>query len=935
MSGSNPGLTLGQIPTPAQWNGFFAGKADYTQLTAEAARAQGAENSLAISVAGANDTANSALAAITTETANRQTAITNEANTRAAADTANANAAAAAQATANAAQPKIAANAGKVLTGPATLGGAPGTLPVGGASGVVVADASGNVSGQTVLAAGSSAALSLAHSVELYPENFGAKGDGVTDDTAAINAYITYVKSLNSGNNAYITFQFKPNSKYLISGPLNFGSVFAHGTSIYNPTFKILGNGATILGTTLGPAMVDCINFNYGSSIQDITIYGVSGGAQGCGLLFGYSQQGTSGYGWSDTFQKRNVTIAGYFVYGCEINRGSDTSADYFANNNNQISTNIGIDIGKSGFCLIIDCQGQWPITSNMCALTPLTQSNPIRYVRHDCIDQSGHGSPFWMDSNASVEFNVGYANSTGGTPVPACVVYILQTLQGGIPRLKWTTHMETLGSLSYNFYFYAPWASSSNGAGISYYKFHWEDCDYEVSVAALGSSPYVNYIRLQDAYISASPQGTPKPLFDVASNFLVSGTIQNAYPGAWSPPSVFNGNFYAGGASSQFTWGAGNAFYWNQNSPTNDFTTLGTSPWAINCPITINNALIVDGNANVNGELSAQTALINGSSFFTWNLSSTNQATDMYYQLATLAASTGSTHDGLLLNGIIAEAWGSNFNTEITLLLGNRGAFAVDEFRLSGNISAAPELSIQAYVQTDGSVQIWARFYAGKYCSLSLSVPASVQETIFVAPVGIATVPAGTLAFDTSTAVPTMATDSSGNLTIAGTLSSKIVVNYETTGASPNGFLTPSFKDKLYFDYGGASASATIMLPVPLRLNQEVSYIFASAITSVKFQAQYPAWIASDAYALDTIILDSNYNLQQATVAGTSGATAPTWGTTVGSTTTDGTVTWTMLANPVIAGPTSIPNTNGPTVVKFICVSIGSATTLPIWWRD
>jgi hypothetical protein len=54
--------------------------------------------------------------------------------------------------------------------------------------------------------------------------------------------------------------------------------------------------------------------------------------------------------------------------------------------------------------------------------------------------------------------------------------------------------------------------------------------------------------------------------------------------------------------------------------------------------------------------------------------------------------------------------------------------------------------------------------------------------------------------------------------------------------------------------------------------------------------------WKATKAFALNAKIGDSNSNLQKATTAGTSGAAEPTWNTTVGGTTTDGTVTWTNL---------------------------------------
>jgi hypothetical protein len=52
--------------------------------------------------------------------------------------------------------------------------------------------------------------------------------------------------------------------------------------------------------------------------------------------------------------------------------------------------------------------------------------------------------------------------------------------------------------------------------------------------------------------------------------------------------------------------------------------------------------------------------------------------------------------------------------------------------------------------------------------------------------------------------------------------------------------------------------------------------------------------WRAGRAYAVGARILDSNTLVERVTTAGTSGSTAPTWATTQGATTTDGTVTWT-----------------------------------------
>jgi hypothetical protein len=56
------------------------------------------------------------------------------------------------------------------------------------------------------------------------------------------------------------------------------------------------------------------------------------------------------------------------------------------------------------------------------------------------------------------------------------------------------------------------------------------------------------------------------------------------------------------------------------------------------------------------------------------------------------------------------------------------------------------------------------------------------------------------------------------------------------------------------------------------------------------------PAWAPSHVYALHSKILDNNNNVEFVTKAGTSGGTMPTFNATAGGTTTDGPVTWTNL---------------------------------------
>jgi hypothetical protein len=59
------------------------------------------------------------------------------------------------------------------------------------------------------------------------------------------------------------------------------------------------------------------------------------------------------------------------------------------------------------------------------------------------------------------------------------------------------------------------------------------------------------------------------------------------------------------------------------------------------------------------------------------------------------------------------------------------------------------------------------------------------------------------------------------------------------------------------------------------------------------------PSWVASTAYALNASIRPATPNGYRyvCTTAGTTGASAPTFGTTLGGTTTDGTCVWTLVS--------------------------------------
>lgn len=85
-------------------------------------------------------------------------------------------------------------------------------------------------------------------------------------------------------------------------------------------------------------------------------------------------------------------------------------------------------------------------------------------------------------------------------------------------------------------------------------------------------------------------------------------------------------------------------------------------------------------------------------------------------------------------------------------------------------------------------------------------------------------------------------------------------------------------------------------------------------------------AWAANTFYSLVSVVVDTNGNLQQVTTPGKSAGSAPTWATTVGHTTSDGTVVWTMIQT--AASLIWQPNTNYTQSILFNLTSVAAAVS-------
>lgn len=97
-------------------------------------------------------------------------------------------------------------------------------------------------------------------------------------------------------------------------------------------------------------------------------------------------------------------------------------------------------------------------------------------------------------------------------------------------------------------------------------------------------------------------------------------------------------------------------------------------------------------------------------------------------------------------------------------------------------------------------------------------------------------------------------------------------------------------------------STAATILPPEPARHALCFQNTGATNPASVAVNnSNLPTWLANHVYAQGYVISDGT-NIQRCSTAGTSGAAAPTWATSSGSTTTDNTATWTVMTVGVAA---------------------------------
>lgn len=147
-------------------------------------------------------------------------------------------------------------------------------------------------------------------------KDFGAVGDGVADDTAAINTAIDYLRNTTRGGVLLL-----PVGTYMVTSinASDFGALF-------NKNLVIRGEGlfaSRLIGTQSGAIILDCIGSN-NVELEEFYI-GTSGVAPQAGLLLARSATSTNCNG--NRF--KNISIEGSFSIACCVSIASESNVWY------------------------------------------------------------------------------------------------------------------------------------------------------------------------------------------------------------------------------------------------------------------------------------------------------------------------------------------------------------------------------------------------------------------------------------------------------------------------------------------------------------------------------------------------------------------------------------------------------------------------------
>ena len=388
----------------------------------------------------------------------------------------------------------VASVAGRTGAVTISLGDVGGAGSLAGLSSLAGLDASTT----TTLATGGTTARTIAARAAdaLNVKDFGARCDGSTDDTAAINAAFNYART--AAGVARVVFPSGAVCRH--TGTLNW-------TGLRSQAIEIAGGGATLDCEVSGGVCIDAL-YSRWLRVHDLTVTAAGSAVPTIGL-----QIGTIDNNVADSHTFENLTVSGNFSVTAVYSRRAETTLW----NHLQAWNSYG---GGTAYCLILDGYNHWGVTSSFqtvtLALDTTGSFQENTFVTPD-FRRTGVGGAVWSGSTMRHRYIGGYVGNTGASNY-GFVLYGYNSL------LDADVHFEAYPYLTDGFYVTAPAGITSetlNGLRIRDNLFEGSNSILKVDTALTGG------VALTNADIEIGGFSNATKVFDSATPWTVSGSYK------------------------------------------------------------------------------------------------------------------------------------------------------------------------------------------------------------------------------------------------------------------------------------------------------------------------------------------------------------------------------------------------------------------------
>jgi len=352
---------------------------------------------------------------------------------------------------------------------------------------------------------------------EVDVRDFGAKGDGVTDDAPAINAAI---RALRASQSRVGDFGFSPRL-VLSTGAFAVGQSLDL-TRLRNINLVIDGRGSVILGQCAGQPVIDALGSRW-LTVRDLTVIGDKRATPSLGLQIGRLGDGAV----ADDHRFENVKFLGRYALACLLNAAAETTAfDHVLMWNDSPSA--------ESFCLIQDGLNHFGAVSAFAGPHSKRDQNDSfnenLFVNCD-FRHSGAGAAVWLGDTARHAFIRCYAAGNGAA------AFVVHSGDNGHVMLDVDCHCET-SRLQSAFLFTGP-STRPRVRGFSY-----KDQQTFAAQSVFRCGAGVQKVTLQHARIEiAGYFNSACRVFDDPSRWAVIGEAYSGDAAAWNGAGCFTGS--------------------------------------------------------------------------------------------------------------------------------------------------------------------------------------------------------------------------------------------------------------------------------------------------------------------------------------------------------------------------------------------------------